>query len=390
MATRTTKDASQLRQEKWCSSPALERGMKANLVARRCSVLKGTEYRCLIWSLQFLSHQAGQLERITKASGITEAEIAALCLDPAVDPEPFHAPLSRCIDAYIQERADGVVTTEIGDMIWEGFEYCLHSRSMVLISGPARIGKTFTAERFCEQFPGMARYCQVPSPADDLAFFCAIARSLGITIESNAKTKNVRPRIEAALQGGDLMLVLDCAEFCWPSHSYRLARPARICWLMTALANHQVPVCLIATQDFFNAQRAYEKKSGWQSAQWTGRIGRFVQLPDKLGLPDLERVARSWMPYGETKIIQCLADYANLSTKHLAAIEHIVNHARFFARKRGVAFPTWEDVQKAICEGAIPSDTGLAAALKGSAESDPISVLAKLARGRRATGAAKN
>jgi hypothetical protein len=88
------------------------------------------------------------------------------------------------------------------------------------------LGKTFAAKSWIEQHPGRARYCQTPSSADDLAFFTAIARSLGITIESNAKTKNLHPRIEAALQGGDLTLVLDEVANLYPSHNYRLASVA--------------------------------------------------------------------------------------------------------------------------------------------------------------------
>jgi hypothetical protein len=298
----------------------------------------------------------------------------------------------RYIDTYSKSQVPQAIT-DIGWQIHQGLEYCCNSRGLVLMSGRARIGKTFAVQSFCKIHPGRARYCEVPSSSDDLAFFTAIAQALGITIEVNAKTKNLRPRIEAALRSGDIALCLDAAEFLWPSYTYRLARPLRICWLMQ-LVNLRVPVCLIATEEFFNAQQAYEKKSGWQSAQWTRRIGKFIQLPEKLGIADLEKVARAWLPDGEKKSIESLADLANLSTKHLAAIEHAVNQARFYAQQRGKASPSWEDVQRAIRESAIPSDVGLATAMnkagKGKIASPVCELFETLSRAGRGDRAAKN
>jgi hypothetical protein len=275
--------------------------------------------------------------------------------------------LKRLIGNYTESKQAGAAITEAGSALCAALDYCSQSRCLVLISGRPRLGKTFMAKAWIEHRPGRARYCQVPSSADDLAFFTAIARALGITIESNAKTKNLRPRIEAALQGGDLILVLDEAANLYPSHNYRLARPARISWLMTGLINQGASVALLVTPQFFNTQSDYVDKSGWAAAQFMGRIEKYVALPESLSIDDLEKVARAWLPHGDKRSIEALADYANLSQKYLAAIEHTVKQALYLAKQDGREKPEWQDIQRAMKAGVMPSDSALAAAIEQAA-----------------------
>jgi hypothetical protein len=62
--TRRTSGNGPLRQERFASSQEFERGLMANLVAKRCTVLERTEDRELVWFLQSLSHQRGGLKRL--------------------------------------------------------------------------------------------------------------------------------------------------------------------------------------------------------------------------------------------------------------------------------------------------------------------------------------
>jgi hypothetical protein len=373
-STRTAKVGSPFRQERFASSPVLDRALKANLVAARASVLESSEQREAIWFLQYLSMHAGGLR--WAASEIApdfiqgddrEKWLATLCLDPQSNLQSALPKITQLMGGYAKQKSNGVAVTEAGRMVCDSLEYCGDSRCLVLISGRPRLGKTFAAQSWVAQHPGRARYCQTPSSADDLAFFTAISRALGITVESTAKTKNLRPRIEAALQGGDLTLVLDEAANLYPSHNYRLARPSRISWLMTGLINQGASVALIVTPQFFECQKDYVNKSGWAAAQFMGRIEKFVPLPDTLPIGDLEKVARAWLPTGEKRSIEALADYANLSQKYLAAIEHTTKQAIYLAKLDGRDRADWPDIQRAIKTGAMPSDQALAAALKCAA-----------------------
>jgi uncharacterized membrane protein YkoI len=81
----------------------------------------------------------------------------------------------------------------------------------------------------------------------------------------------------------------------------------------------------------------------------------------------LEKVARAWLPTGDKRSIEALADYANLSQKYLAAIEHTTKQAIYLAKQDGRDKPEWPEIQRAIKTGVMPSDQALAAALKRAA-----------------------
>jgi hypothetical protein len=248
-------------------------------------------------------------------------------------------------------------------MICEALDYCNKSGGLVLISGRSRLGKSHAAQCWVDRNPGRARYCETPASADNLAFFTAIARALGITIESNAKTKNLRPRIEAALQSGDLTFVMDESANLFPSHNYRLARPPRICWLIE-LINRGASVALLVTPNFFETQADYIDKSGWAASQFMGRIEKYVSLPATLPITDFEKVARAWLPHGDKRSIEALADCASLSDDCLAKIKYTVKDAIEKARLDGRDKPDWSDIQRAIKEGVRPWETALAATIE--------------------------
>ena len=65
-STRKAKDDSVFNQARYASSPEFERGLIANLVAKRCTVLDDKADRELVWFIQYLSHQAGGLAAVTK------------------------------------------------------------------------------------------------------------------------------------------------------------------------------------------------------------------------------------------------------------------------------------------------------------------------------------
>ena len=76
---------------------------------------------------------------------------------------------------------------------------------------------------------------------------------------------------------------------------------------------------------------------------------------------------RAWLLHGDKRSIEALADYANLSQKYLAAIEHTVKQAIYLAKQDGRDKPEWLDIQSAIKTGVMPSDAALAAAIESAA-----------------------
>jgi hypothetical protein len=203
----------------------------------------------------------------------------------------------------------------------------------------------------------------VPSTNDDVGFFRAIAKALGVSCGRSWKAVQLRQRIEDTLETGDLIIVMDEAHYLWPVSDCRHALPGRINWVMTALVNQGVPVALVTTPQFIATQKAVEKRTHWTSEQFIGRIGHYLPLPKSLGEEDLAKVAKTLLPAGDAKSIEILVRYAQSSAKYLAGIETAVRRARYLAKKENRERVERADIKRAIQEAVIPSDSALANAL---------------------------
>lgn len=306
-----------------------------------------------------------------------ENALKTLCLDPASpleDGQTWYFPalistLRECAAEWAKERAPRFITS-IGQRVTDALDFALEERCTVLIDGLARTGKSFEARRWCEQRPGLARYVQVPSSNDEMGFFRAIAISLGVS--TRLKAQEIRLRVEETLQSGGLMLVMDEAHHLFPVRNHRAAKPWRINWLMTALANHGVPVAMVTTPQYFAAQHSVETNTGWTSEQLTGRIGHYERLYEldaegnpvaPLTLDDLRGVALSLVPHATPPMLDILAHAARVSPKYLAAIENTFRRAHYLARKRGSDSLTQADLKAALQEAVMPSERALAQAV---------------------------
>jgi AAA domain len=65
-STRQAKDRSVFHQNRYASSAEFERGLLANLVAKRCALVESSARRELVWFIQYLSHQEGGLGGLAK------------------------------------------------------------------------------------------------------------------------------------------------------------------------------------------------------------------------------------------------------------------------------------------------------------------------------------
>jgi hypothetical protein len=477
-STRHASPGAPLRQERYASSPALERGLIATAVARRCSVLDDPADREFIWALHALSHQAGGLGRIVAgvigtygdrfgtaamraigkragqnysaqevreirksmppehvehwplkgevyhyflkewvqasdqyfrnndiswseqqqdqaaaarypasypvadlladcqdcAVGEKDASlerfIQTLCLDPSFDLKTdapwYFAGLVPALRDYVAQRiaqtTAGVVVTTLGRNVYDTLDYTLASRSMTLVEGDARIGKSFAARAWCESHPGQARFVEVPTGNDDTGLFRALARDLGLGSCQQAKLGELRERVESVLLSGDLLLCLDEAHRLWPETNFRYGFPKRVNWLMS-MANQGVPICLIGTPQFIARQKASEQLSGWNSAQFMGRLGHYEPLPCELSPEDLMAVAKSVLPEADKTTLRALAAYARTSARYLAAIDAIAKRARYIAARAGRNVAGAADVRRAMQESVIPADSKLVRAL---------------------------
>jgi hypothetical protein len=470
-----------MRQERFASSAAYERPLLANLVAKRCSVLKRGEDRDLVWFLQLLSHQAGGMKGIaaelrerfadrlatpsmkrigTKPGQIynagevekvrdeipaglfefrlkgelddrliitapvcpsdplerwdgewqkksdrimfqaavdaakqpstyaasdflnrcheaatddLEKHILNLCLDPEMpieDGSPWYFPALvstlREFQAGWVKLQSPVAVTSIGRKIFDALDYTLETGECVIIDGVPRIGKSHATKAWCRQRPGRVRYVEMEASNDEISFFQQIAASLGLSIPSNSKAQDLKVRIKGVLQTKQLMLVLDEAHMLWPQTLYRHALPNRITWLNTVLLNNEVSVALVTTPQFWRSQNEVEKLTCWTGAQFTGRIGKLVNLPNSLSNDDLAAVAKAWIPYADVRMLKSLVSHAQMSSRYLAAIKAVVKQARYDVSKAGRERIEFRDIIRVIDESVIPSDTAFNTAMKAA------------------------
>jgi hypothetical protein len=383
-STLHAKDGSQLRQERFASS--FNHGLLANLVAKRCATIDQTESRAAVWFAQWRSWQpgglVGLLHEMRHSLGLCKVEsdseeeyvqgLERMCLDPHCSSSEEGGLVGvyeedwRHLAAYRSKWVSEMPTltdTSISQRVFEALDYTRSARTLTLIDGHARIGKTFSARAWCDRTAGLARYVQVPCSNDDIGFFRAIGRALGVSASLQLKASEIRNRIEEVLQNGDLMLVLDESQYCWPQSWQRYAMPSRVNWILQALVNFNVPVALVTTPLFYLSQKRVEELTGWTSEQLIGRIGHVERLPDKLGRADLVKVAKALLPSADKVAWGALAAYADLSKKHLASIEAIAKRATWLANRDGKQSAAATYVRRAMKESVIPSDTALAESL---------------------------
>ena len=173
--TRHAKPGGPLRQERFASS--YEQGLLANLVAKRCSLLADPEARALIWFYQWLSWQPGGIEWAESEyhaltpppqtrnpedawfwAGDLRRSFEDFCLNP--DTTAFGRGAVKLVairDRWLRSQP-GIVETSVSRAVESALDYARNVGCLVLIDGPARIGKTFAARDWCERSAGLARY----------------------------------------------------------------------------------------------------------------------------------------------------------------------------------------------------------------------------------------
>jgi hypothetical protein len=261
--------------------------------------------------------------------------------------------LYRCSKIEIAKAE--LAETEVSQRILDAMDYALETKSLVVIEGLERMGKSVTARNFCEQNPGKAIYMSLESGFDEKTFFRSIAKAIGVSSSSALKAIDMRVRIEDMLQQGDLVLVIDEAWALWPQLNRVRSAPKRIDWLRLSLVDKGVPVVLVSTPQFHQQCEKYEKSIGWNSRQLKGRVKLHELLPAELSSKDLEAIARHKLPNADSDAIRLLREVSESIEDYVAGIERVVTRANYFAVKGGKYEAGPADILRAVNE-IIPDD----------------------------------
>jgi hypothetical protein len=309
------------------------------------------------------------------AASDLEESIQRLCLDPECSPSTFQpwyfAGLMDALRGYFEQwvaaRSEGLVVTEVGQVVVETLDCVARTRQLTLIEGVSGTGKSFAAESWCEMNPGKARFITVPTGNDETSFFRALARGLGIGNFAQYKAMEIRERVESVLLTGDIVLVLAQAWRLWPQQTERrFGTPKRINWVLS-MADEGIGICLVSTPAFLQEMTAKKEKGGWDCAQLIDRC-QYQKLPDTLSMEDLTAVAAAHLPEATNEIIFAIADYARTSRRYLGTIKTISNRARYLASHAGRQTADEIDVERAMNENVIPSNSNLVRALESRPE----------------------
>lgn len=236
----------------------------------------------------------------------------------------------------IETGRSGIVETDVSKRVFEALDFARESRSFVLIEGREGLGKSASARNWCRRHPGEAVYVSLQSGNDETTLYRCIARALGTACSIARKGVDIKANVEKALQPGHLTLVLDEAHFLWPqTERAERSAPKRIDWLRTALIDHDVPVVVISTPQYFANQCDRFRKSGWNANQIQRRLAHTERLPDSLSSADMQAIIRLHFPEIPAAKVFDIAILATGSLGFVGAIGHLRKRLDFFVSRKG-------------------------------------------------------
>lgn len=392
------------RQEKYATS--YEKGLLGNLVAAKCSKIEDPEVRALIWFVQEQSWRGGGLSALAEELMVRdgkinddpfysrysedwvamrdcyESELIRLCLNPkntgpdkddseAIEQgeEPVYESdlklLAEMRRDYIETRPK-IVPTEITKKVAEAVEYAKENRCVCLVNGEAGLGKSTALEDYAHKSGGLVRVVQVPPSTDEISFYRAVSRSLGLTASTQPKGPALRAKIDDMLDDAeDLVLIFDEGQYLAPIGRDHRALPHRINWVISALANRKIPTVIVTSPLFLEVLKRVQKATAWNAVQFVRRVEMTVELPRNLSCKEYEAIGAAMLPGCRTDLLKAAAGAAEESPARLGCLKAILKYAAAQAKSAGREVPEDDDFREAVI-GRIsfekaclrPSDAG--------------------------------
>ncbi len=253
------------------------------------------------------------------------------------------------MDAHAARVQQTIAITKVTTDVFDALEFAWSERAMVEIIGDARLGKTEAFKNFCAACPGRARLVKTPCDNCDRSLLEAIAEAAGIEVTLKMTFRQLKARVEYVLKHSGLMFVFDEAAWLIPQRYTAKTTPMRLNYIRSQLLENGCPVALVTTPQLLDtASKSYERVTGFNMAQWRGRIMRTVQLPSDLPEADLLAVVKIHFPDLKETYARRIVAAALISESFLFAVEKIAKNARAEARKNGRAQIEFSDLESGI------------------------------------------
>jgi hypothetical protein len=393
-STRHASPGSTVSFERYMSSPEFAhlRGIPGTAVAAKAQLYTDARKRSLLFFIQSLSLIAGGLKQAAQAirpSTFGEEDairfLIELCINPKVimnfsseanaasDVTSRFDALREFQHRYEAKLRSDFVLTTIGQEIFDTLDHALAIQKMVVIEGESGSGKTTSAEAWCAQHQGEARFVTLSGITHKTGFFRKLGSAIGLAT-AKSKAIDMQVRVEDFFRKTRLMLVIDEAHYLWPQYQRSYTSPELIDWVNTALVNQNVPVALVCTDQFAKLKNRVEKLTGWTSEQLEHRVKRYKKLTAIPTKKDLEAVAtkllgQRWNPREQRwnvpgpppnpDLVKVVVGYALTCKMQLPGVASTVEEARYQARKANRSHIVATDIRTALLEYQIPSDQAL-------------------------------
>ena len=256
----------------------------------------------------------------------------------------------QMMDAQAERAQRRLAMTEVAKLVFDRLDYALAEKVMVRIEGGTRFGKTEALSAWVNMRPGLARLVRVPRDNSMASLFKRVGEALGIDCSYGSGVSRLKERVEYIIQHGGLFLVFDEAHYLAPMNFTTSTPPHRLNWIRDEIVDRGLPLAISATpQAFKGAIDRFVKKTGYDMAQFFGRVFLTATLPEVLSEADLIAVARIHFPGLGENALGYIANEARLSQNYLQAVEAIAHRVRFLANKHGGAVRL-KEIQTAVCE----------------------------------------
>ncbi len=278
-------------------------------------------------------------------------KLRKLCLDPGAAWEAdyfvgfmdvFREVLKRREKAATQRYA----ATRIAGYVHDAMSFAYRNRSLAVIHGTERLGKSVATRLWQETNAGCARLIDLTAATTDILFYQELFKALGCGEVRRGDANELRAGIRAAVETRDLMLIFDEAH-CLFGLSAR-ASIKRLEYIRTEFVNRGIPIVLVVTPQFSERLREMERTTGFNTNQFRGRITKWAELPKKPSRADVECVCRHLIPGLSDETASLLVDCAVSADTPMAALNNAVLEARMLAEKRDLPITHPDVIRTAI------------------------------------------
>jgi hypothetical protein len=207
---------------------------------------------------------------------------------------------------------------------------------MVHFKGDSRIGKTVAVTAWRDMNPGKARLVKTPSSCCERSFLEALADAVGLSRGLDVTLPKLRCSLEYIFRhAGGLLLIFDESHFLTPTRYTDKTMPFRLNYIRGQLLENGRAVALIETQQHIGgAAVRFLKTTGYNMAQWNGRIMRTTPLTKEVSEADIFAVVNLHFPGLHPACAKRIVAAALQSDSYLFAVEKIAKNARAVARER--------------------------------------------------------